>query len=91
MSDVHSVWDVASKLVEEYGKGELMDKTEPNAPHEANLLMLNTTKAHTRLGWKPRLNFEECEALTVNWYKRYKFNDVYSLCMEQINKFTSYK
>lgn len=76
-------------LTKEMGNGELLDQTEPNAPHEANLLMLDITKAQTRLGWTPRLSTSEAIALTADWYKRYQSEDVYSLCVEEIKKFES--
>ena len=41
----------------------------------------------TRLGWKPRLNAKQCAILTSDWYKKYKTQDVYSLCIEEINHF----
>ena len=76
-------------LTKEMCKGELLDQTEPNAPHEANLLMLNITKAQTRLGWQPRLTTVEAIALTADWYKRYRSEDVYSLCVEEIKSFST--
>lgn len=87
MAAVVPVWDVATMLTKEMGKGELLDQTDPNAPHEANLLMLNITKAQTRLGWQPRLSTEEAIALTADWYKRYKSEDVYQLCVKEIDNF----
>lgn len=84
---VVSVWDVANQVVSAYGKGELIDQTDTNAPHEANLLMLDITKAQTRLGWHPRLMTKEAIDLTVEWYKQYSAEFVYDLCMDEINKF----
>ena len=89
MDAVVPVWDVAAMLTEAYGKGELLDQTEPNAQHEANLLMLNITKAQTRLGWKPKMTTAEAIALTADWYKRYKSKNVYELCVEEINCFAN--
>ena len=66
---------------------ELKDVSDPNALHEANLLMLDITKAKTKLGWEPRLNAKECTILTSDWYKRYQHEDVYNLCVEEIKKF----
>ena len=83
------VWDVATMLTEAYGKGELLDQTEPNAPHEANLLMLDITKAQTRLGWQPKMSTKEAIELTADWYKRYKSQNVYELCVEEINRFAN--
>lgn len=87
MDAVVPVWDVATMLTEAYGKGELLDQTDPNAVHEANLLMLDITKAQTRLGWQPRLSTKEAIALTADWYKQYRGVDVYTLCVNEIKKF----
>mgnify|MGYP002518088511 CR=1 FL=1 len=88
--ETESVWEVATELIKNYGKGELKDSSDPNAVHEAKLLMLDITKAKTKLGWKPRMNMRQCMALVADWYKRYKTEDVYQLCVEEINKFTNY-
>lgn len=84
---VSTVWDVATELVKNFGKGELKDCSNPNAVHEAQLLMLDITKAKIRLGWKPRLNMQECISLVADWYRMYKTEDVYGLCVEEINRF----
>lgn len=84
---VSTVWEVASELVECFGKGELKDSSDPNAVHEANLLMLNIAKAKTRLGWKPRLNSKQTIDLVADWYKRYKSENVYDICIDEIERF----
>lgn len=84
---VATVWEVATEAIKNYGSGELKDSSDPNAVHEANLLMLNINKAKTRLGWHPRMNMPQCIELVVDWYKRYKTEDVYELCVEEIRKF----
>lgn len=81
------VWDVAMEVVKEYGSGELKDLSDPNALHEAKLLMLDISKAKFQLGWEPRMNIHQCIALTIDWYKRYQDMDVYELCVEQIRKY----
>ena len=81
------VWDVAMEVVKEYGSGELKDLSDPNALHEAKLLMLDISKAKFQLGWEPRMNIHQCIALTIDWYKRYRDMDVYELCVEQIKKY----
>lgn len=85
---VLTVWEVASEIIENFGFGTLKDVSDPNALHEANLLMLNINKAKTRLGWYPRLNARQTAHLTSDWYKRYKNENVYQLCVEEINYFT---
>ena len=91
MESVTPVWDVASMLIKNFGNGELRDLSDPNALHEAKLLMLDITKAQVSLGWKPRMNISQCIELVVDWYKKYKSTqDVYGLCVEEINKYLSY-
>lgn len=87
---VSTVWEVATELIKNYGKGELKDSSDPNAMHEAKLLMLDITKAKTKLGWKPRMNMQQCMQLVADWYKRYQTEDVYQLCVEEIEKFINY-
>ena len=84
---VSTVWEVAKEVIKYYGSGELKDSSDPDAVHEANLLMLDINKAKTRLGWKPRMSMQMCIELVVDWYKRYKSEDVYGLCIEEISKF----
>jgi CDP-glucose 4,6-dehydratase len=86
---IANVWNVASLLIQHYGKGELKDVSDPNALHEAKLLMLDISKAKFQLGWEPRMNLEQCLKMVAEWYKRYQKEDVYSLCVEQINQFLS--
>jgi CDP-glucose 4,6-dehydratase len=38
-------------------------------PHEASLLLLNSNKARTELGWSDKLNFQESVEWTTQWYK----------------------
>ena len=59
------------ELVEEmlkWRKGAWVDKSDPNAVHEAGLLNLDIRKARKVLGWKPRWAFEETVKNTVQWY-----------------------
>ena len=84
---VSTVWEVATKLVQSFGKGELKDVSDSNALHEANLLMLDITKAKTRLGWKPRLDALQTIDLVADWYKRYQVEDVYKICVNEIESF----
>lgn len=84
-----NVWEVASNIVKFYGKGSLKDVSNPNDLHEAKLLLLDITKSRFELGWKPTLIIEQSIELTVDWYKRYMNEDVYKLCVEQIEKFSN--
>lgn len=91
MESIVSVREVAEKVIAGYGKGEWKDLSAPNALHEAGYLMLDISKARFKLGWTPRMDIDRCIALTVEWYKRYvEVEDVYRLCLEQIEKFLSW-
>ena len=87
---IADVWTVANKLIATYGKGKLKDVSDPNALHEAKLLMLDINKAKFKLGWTPRMNLSQCIALTADWYKHYKNNDVYNLCLNEIKQYIAH-
>ncbi|RAX54194.1 CDP-glucose 4,6-dehydratase [Helicobacter sp. 16-1353] len=44
-------------------------------PHEANLLMLDTAKAHHLLSWKPILDTRESIENTIIWYRNFIENN----------------
>lgn len=87
-ASVSTVWEIATGLVNSFGKGEIVDVSNINQPHEANLLMLDISKAKKILGWIPRLSLNESIELTSEWYKRYQTENVYELCVEQIKRYT---
>jgi len=43
--------------------------TQSPQPHEANLLYLDSSKAHQHLGWKPVWSIDESLKETANWYR----------------------
>jgi CDP-glucose 4,6-dehydratase len=46
------------------------DKSEMNAPHEANFLKLDNTKIKKDFGWSPKWGIEKAVENTVLWYKK---------------------
>ncbi len=84
---ISTVWEVASRVVDNYGRGLLRDLSDPNALHEAKLLMLDISKAKFRLGWEPRMDIDRTVVLTVDWYRRYTAEPVYTLCTSQIREY----
>ncbi|MCK5884350.1 MAG: hypothetical protein KAG61_11725, partial [Bacteriovoracaceae bacterium] len=46
-----------------------------DGPHEANLLMLDCSKAKRKLGWSPILTPTQTFAMTANWYKDFGRSD----------------
>jgi CDP-glucose 4,6-dehydratase len=56
---------------------------------ESNLLKLNTKKVRTAIKWKSILKFEECIAMTINWYRDFylKSKDMNALSLQQIQEY----
>ena len=80
---VHTLVEIA---INNWGNGQWKDTSNNNNVHEANLLMLDITKANTELNWQPKLNSQQAIEWTINWYKEGKSLD-YTL--NQIKKYTS--
>jgi len=67
-----AVGELARRVVERLGHGSLdLSQPDPTAPHEAAVLLLDSTKAKHVLGWVPRLGADETVAYTVEWYRAF--------------------
>lgn len=91
LDSVADVETITKKIINCYGNGKFQDISDKNQLHEANILMLDITKAILKLDWKPAMNLDQTIDLTVDWYKRYSSENVYDLCIEQINKYIQYR
>ena len=69
-TDVRTVSDVTDFAGKVWGVQDKWQQDPSLHPHEASLLLLNSNKARTELGWEDKLSFEESVSWTVNWYKR---------------------
>jgi CDP-glucose 4,6-dehydratase len=47
-------------------------QTAAHQPHEANLLYLDSAKAHTQLSWQPVWNLEITLQKTADWYRTFQ-------------------
>ena len=66
------------------------DKSEKNAPHEANFLKLDCSKLKSTFGWKPRWNLDKAVEKVVEWTKCYFSGGDVRACMDkQIEEFLS--
>jgi len=64
-----SVGDIAIAAMKNWG-GVSTWKTQVNqTPHEAQILTLDSTRAHSDLGWNNLLGFEDAINWTLGWYK----------------------
>lgn len=86
ISDEKTVEELTKIFLEAYGKGSYRAETQDNAPHEANLLLLDSSRAHDLLGWKPRFNATTAIHETAAWYadKQHTANEK---CMQQITAY----
>jgi CDP-glucose 4,6-dehydratase len=68
------------------------DRSEKNAPHEANFLKLDCSKLKSVLGWKPRWNLDKAVEKVVEWTKCYFSGGNVRACMDkQIEEFLTNK
>ena len=82
------VAEVAQKVCEYYGKGEVVVHKRDDL-HEANLLMLNIEKAEQVLGWIPTYTADEAVKRSIEWYKHFynQETDMYDFTMKQIKEY----
>ncbi|MBS1806470.1 MAG: CDP-glucose 4,6-dehydratase [Acidobacteria bacterium] len=71
-SDAWSVERIANKLVELWGSGASWIRDDAPSVHEAHYLKLDSSKARSDLGWRPRLSLETALEWTIHWYRSSK-------------------
>jgi CDP-glucose 4,6-dehydratase len=64
-----TVADVATLAGMTWGLQKSWEKDEGNHPREASMLVLNSNKARSELGWPNKLGFKESIEWTINWHK----------------------
>jgi CDP-glucose 4,6-dehydratase len=84
-----TVRSIVDKVIAEWGTGEWTDSSSlhEDAPHEANFLKLDCTKAANLLRWRPVLSLNQCIEKTISWYRQYYSNpdfDAHTFTVEQI-------
>ena len=88
--DLKSVQWIVNKLNECLGGRVAWDVETGSAPHEASLLALDSAKARTMLGWKPRWTLERALEAIVDWYKAYEAGtSVRDVVIRQIDSYES--
>lgn len=51
------------------GRGSVVEKPDPSAPHEAQDLRLDSTLARRHLGWRPAWSTDDAITRTAAWYR----------------------
>ena len=67
--DALSVRELVEGFAASWGPGVRWALSKEKHPHEAQALRVDSAKARTVLGWKPRLNVREALRWTSEWYK----------------------
>ena len=88
-ASVVTVGELARRLVDSWGAGEVRDGGVPGQLHEAGLLKLDTSKARARLGWHGVWNIAATVAATAAWYRLHGAGgDAAALTRTQISAYT---
>ena len=66
---VKSVGELVREMTRYFEAPKVENRTDPDAPAEAKLLTLDSSKARRRLAWTPRWNFKTTVEKTVEWYQ----------------------
>jgi|TARA_B100001964_G_scaffold238512_1_gene304141 CDP-glucose 4,6-dehydratase len=87
LCSMKSVAEVAELVIKGWGEGLWEKYSDENDPYETSVLRLDITKSIILLGWKPKWSIEKAVRATVDWYKNYTQNDIYSFCINQIDSY----
>jgi len=87
--DCVTTGDLAELFCKSWGDGaEWINKSETNAPHEANFLKLDCAKIKKTIGWQARWHIADAVAKTVEWSKAWLAGeDMNAVTEEQIREF----
>jgi CDP-glucose 4,6-dehydratase len=71
--------------------GTTWDVTNSPQPHEASLLILDSSKARELIGWSPKWTIKTALDKTIEWNNSWKNNeDMAEICLKQIHSYQNY-
>ena len=87
--DCVTTGELTTLFCQAWGDGMTWEnRSEANAPHEANFLKLDCSKIKTTFGWTPRWHMQEAIQKTVEWSKVWMDGgDVPAVMRKQIREF----
>lgn len=86
--DVRPVSWIADSLTRMWGAQSAWKTDANDQPHEAHYLKLDCSKAHSLLGWHPRLRLQESLQQVSDWYKAWhNGKDMYEYTMNEISTY----
>ena len=84
-NSIITVRELVELFIKEYGRGSWRTASD-ESPYEIKTLTLDINKARTYLNWSPVWSIEKCVEKTAEWYKKSGKNDLYNICVDQINE-----
>ncbi len=80
--------DIVDMFCTEWGNITRVDKSEANAPHEANFLKLDSSKLKKTFGWAPSWHIDEAVRRVAEWTRVYRDGgDIPAVMDKQINDY----
>jgi CDP-glucose 4,6-dehydratase len=90
--DLKNVRWIVDYLTGLWGENARWELDQRQHPHEDTFLKLDCSKAHSLLGWSPRLRLPTALEWIVEWYQNYQENeDMQQLTRQQISRFESFE
>lgn len=84
--DMLTVEDLTKIFIEAYGGGNYQNTPPANAPHEAKLLLLDSSRAQQQLGWNSHMDASKAIKWTAEWYAA-RHKSGHDKCMAQIEAY----
>ena len=86
--DTRPVSWIANRMLAAWGNASGWERPSAAQPHEAVLLRLDSSKARSELGWKPRLDLNEALTKIVDWHKDVaRGGDARAISLRQIDDY----
>jgi CDP-glucose 4,6-dehydratase len=88
--DAWPVERIADVMARQWGSGASWIADEPEGPHEAGYLKLDSSKARAQLHWLPRLRLQTALEWLVDWYQAWHGReDMHTFTIGQIARYTN--
>lgn len=82
------VHEIVEKAIAAWGKGEWQSAPSNQAFTEAGTLRIDSSKAQTKLFWRPKWDYTKAVFRTIQWHRNHRSgDDMYDVCREQLNAY----
>jgi CDP-glucose 4,6-dehydratase len=83
------IW-LVERMAHTWGQGASWRLDAEKHPHEAHYLKLDTSKARSRLGWRPIWSLDTALYNVTQWHRAWhEKRDMQQVCLEQIQQYNS--